>query len=350
MKASFKKYILNFKNPSGTSRGILRTKETWFLFLEENGRFGIGECGIFRGLSFDDVPDYEERLKWLVSNINKEKSSLLQSLQKYPSIQFGLEQAFLSLASQNPFELFPSNFIATEHPIEINGLVWMGDIGFMKKQIQQKLEQGFRCIKMKIGAIDFDAEIRLLSSIRKDFDKDKIELRVDANGAFTPLEAFEKLSTLSQLDLHSIEQPIRQGQWQEMYALCQKTPLPIALDEELIGITDVVEKRDLLQKIRPQFIILKPSLVGGFKGSEEWIAIADELKIGWWVTSALESNIGLNAIAQWTATLNNPLPQGLGTGSLFTNNFESPLTVANGGLYYDKEKMWQQNLIKNLCL
>ncbi|MFD0797404.1 o-succinylbenzoate synthase [Maribacter chungangensis] len=350
MKASYKKYILNFKNPSGTSRGILRTKETWFLILEENGRFGIGECGIFRGLSMDDVPDYEDRLRWLVSNINKEKGILLRSLQKYPSIQFGLEQALLSLSAQNPFELFPSNFIASKHPIEINGLVWMGDIEFMKVQVQQKLEQGFRCIKMKIGAIDFNAEVALLTSIRNNFDKDKIELRVDANGAFSPGEALEKLNILSQLDLHSIEQPIRQGQWQDMKLLCQETPLPIALDEELIGITDGVEKRDLLQQIRPQYIILKPSLVGGFQGSEQWIAIAKELNIGWWVTSALESNIGLNAIAQWTATLKNPLPQGLGTGGLFTNNFDSPLTVSNGGIFYDQAKSWKANLIKDLCL
>jgi len=350
MKASYKKYILKFKNPSGTSRGVLRTKETWFLILEENGNFGIGECGIFRGLSSDDVPNYEEQLKWLTSNINQETDALLQALQKYPSIQFGLEQALLSLASENPFQLFPSAFTASEQPIEINGLVWMGDIEFMKNQIQQKLEQGFRCIKMKIGAIDFAAEVDLLAAIRKNFNAAKIELRVDANGAFSPSKALEKLRILSQLDIHSIEQPIKQGQWQEMRILCEQTPLPIALDEELIGIFDVAKKRKLLQKIGPQYIILKPSLVGGFRGSEEWIAIAEEYGIGWWVTSALESNVGLNAISQWTATLENPLPQGLGTGSLFTNNFESPLTVANGGIYYDKAKIWQENLIEDLCI
>lgn len=350
MKASYKKYILKFKNPSGTSRGVLRTKETWFLILEENGRFGIGECGLFRGLSMDDVPEYEERLKWLTSNISQEKNSLLQALRKYPSIQFGLEQALLSLASQNPFELFPSGFTTSEQPIEINGLVWMGDVAFMKDQVQQKLEQGFQCIKMKIGAIDFDAEVDLLTSIRNNFDKDKIELRVDANGAFEPSEALDKLEILSRLDLHSIEQPIKQGQWPEMKTLCDQTPLPIALDEELIGITDAEEKQAMLQKIKPQYIILKPSLVGGFEGSAEWIAIAEKQNIGWWVTSALESNVGLNAIAQWTATLHNFLPQGLGTGGLFTNNFDSPLTVSNGGIFYDQTKSWQDNLIKDLCL
>ncbi len=350
MKASYKKYILNFKNPSGTSRGVLRTKETWFLILEENGSLGIGECGIFRGLSVDDVPEYEEKLKWLSSNISQEKRVLLESLEKYPSIQFGLEQALLSLAAQHPFELFSSDFTESSRPVEINGLVWMGDVEFMKDQVAQKLEQGFRCIKMKIGAVDFNDELDLLASIRKNFSKDKIELRVDANGAFLPGEALDKLTLLSQLDLHSIEQPIKQGQWIEMRTLCEKTPLPIALDEELIGITRLEGKKALLQQVKPHYIILKPSLVGGFKGSEEWIAIAEEHHIGWWVTSALESNIGLNAIAQWTATLKNPLPQGLGTGSLFTNNFDSPLTVANGGIYYDQAKSWQEHLIKDLCI
>lgn len=350
MKASYKKYILNFKSPSGTSRGVLRTKETWFLILEENGRFGIGECGIFRGLSMDDVPDYEDKLNWLISHIDQEKRVLFNALEKYPSIQFGLEQAFLSLASKDPFELFPTDFMNSKQPIAINGLVWMGDIEFMKAQINQKLEQGFRCIKMKIGAVDFNDELDLLASIRKEFDRDEIELRVDANGAFSPNEALDKLTQLSHFDLHSIEQPIKQGQTIKMKVLCENTPLPIALDEELIGITTLKAKRALLQQVKPQYIILKPSLIGGFKGSEEWIAVAEEHDIGWWVTSALESNIGLNAITQWTATLKSPLPQGLGTGSLFTNNFDSPLTVVNGGIYYDQAKVWQKNLIADLCI
>jgi o-succinylbenzoate synthase len=350
MKARYKKYDLNFKRPSGTSRGVLRTKETWFLILEENGRYGIGECGLFRGLSHDDVSGYEEQLRWLVANINTDKKTLLTALNQYPSIQFGLEQAALSLTSENPFELFPSDFTKSERPIEINGLIWMGEPEYMHEQIQQKIEEGFRCIKMKIGAIDFDAEVNLLESIRKKFDKDKIELRVDANGAFSPDEALDKLKLLSQLDLHSIEQPIKQGQQEHMKTLCERTPLPIALDEELIGVTDFTEKEELLKRINPQYIILKPSLVGGFQGSEEWIAIAKKHNIGWWVTSALESNVGLNAIAQWTATLDNLLPQGLGTGGLFTNNFDSPLTVSNGGIYYDRNTLWQEHLIESLCI
>ncbi|MEP2278055.1 o-succinylbenzoate synthase [Maribacter sp.] len=350
MKATFKKYLLNFKNPSGTSRGILRTKETWFLFLEEKGKWGIGECGLFRGLSFDDVPGYEEKCTWVTENIHLGETELLKQLIHFPSIQFGLEQAFLSLRSTNPFQLFNSTFLNNQTPISINGLVWMGDQEFMHQQIEEKLELGFSCIKMKIGAIDFNTEIALLKSIRERYSREDIELRVDANGAFSPKEALSKLKILSKLHLHSIEQPIKQGQWEEMQKLCKTTPLPIALDEELIGVVNVTKKQELLQTINPQYIILKPSLVGGFSGSNEWISIAKKNNLGWWVTSALESNIGLNAIAQWTATLNNKMPQGLGTGSLFTNNIDSPLEVDNGGLFYNISKKWNTNLIESLCI
>ena len=344
MKASFKKYILNFKQASGTSRGILKTKETFFLKLESNATIGIGECGLFRGLSIDDRPDYEKKLEWLCENINLDKDFLLDELKEFPSIQFGLEQALLSLKSENRFELFPSKFTKSEDEILINGLIWMGSEAFMKKQITGKIEAGFSTIKMKIGAIDFETELSLLKSIRNNFSSNDIELRVDANGAFKPNDALEKLKRLSDFEIHSIEQPIKQGQLDEMADLCKKTPLPIALDEELIGIFDVTKKAKLLQIINPQFIILKPSLVGGFRGSSAWIKIADEKNIGWWITSALESNIGLNAIAQWTFTLNNKMPQGLGTGSLFTNNFECPLEVENGRLLYNNNLKWKFNL------
>ena len=350
MKATFKKYLLNFKNPSGTSRGILRTKETWFVILEDDGKFGIGECGLFRGLSVDDVPEYEKKCIWVSEHIALGENLLLKELINFPSIQFGLEQAFLSLRSQHPFELFESSFLRENRPININGLVWMGSMEFMLNQIEEKLKNGFSCIKMKIGAIDFEAEIEILKSIRNRYSKDEIELRVDANGAFSPTEAFNKLEILSKLDLHSIEQPIKPGQAKEMYELCRNTPLPIALDEELIGVVDVAKKRQLIQIIQPQYIILKPSLVGGISGSQEWIDIAEINRVGWWVTSALESNIGLNAIAQWTATLNNIKPQGLGTGSLFSNNFECPLEVKNGGLFYNSAKEWKSNLINDLCI
>ncbi|MCF1421864.1 o-succinylbenzoate synthase [Mangrovimonas futianensis] len=344
MTAEYKQHQLQFKKPSGTSRGILKTKETWFIILEQNGKRGIGECGILRGLSADDRPDYEHQLKWTCHNISLGLSALYKANKEFPSIQFGLEMAFKSLESQTPFELFPSAFTKGEESIAINGLIWMGNEDFMKEQIESKLSTGFNCIKMKIGAIDFETEFKLLKSIRKTFSKEEIEIRVDANGAFPPSEALDKLKKLAELDLHSIEQPIKQGQFQEMAQLCELTPLPIALDEELIGVFDVTSKQELLQTIKPQYIILKPSFVGGWEGSQEWINLAERENIGWWITSALESNVGLNAIAQWTYTLNNKMPQGLGTGGLFTNNFDSPLTVSNGTLQYQNNLNWKFNL------
>ena len=343
MIANYTKHILEFKRPSGTSRGVLKTKETWFIILEQNGKRGIGECGILRSLSVDDVPEYEAKLKWTCEHIHLGLTYLLHELISFPSIQFGLEQAFLSLKQDHPFELFPSKFTNGLDNISINGLVWMGDEQFMKAQIKEKLEQGFSCIKMKIGAIDFETEIKLLQSIRKEYSKADIELRVDANGAFLPSNALEKLKILSDLDLHSIEQPIQPKQLDVMAELCQTSPLSIALDEELIGVFSVTDKEKVLQTIQPQYIILKPSLVGGFKGSEEWISIAERQNIKYWITSALESNVGLNAISQWTYMLNSELPQGLGTGSLYTNNIDSPLEVKNGALYYNNRLNWEFN-------
>jgi o-succinylbenzoate synthase len=345
IKANYKKYMLNFKNPSGTSRGVLRTKETWFIILQENDAIGIGETGLFRGLSIDDVPNYEEKLIWVCKNIHLGLLILLRELVEFPSIQFGLEQAFLSLKSKDRFELFPSEFTKGNDAIDINGLIWMGEKDFMKEQIKEKLKAGFSCIKMKIGAIDFDTEIELLQSIRNEFCSDEITLRVDANGAFNPKNALEKLKRLAALEIHSIEQPIQQGQIAEMAELCLKTPLPIALDEELIGVFSSEEKKKLIQTIKPQYIILKPSLVGGFAGTQEWIDIAIENNADWWITSALESNIGLNAIAQFTFTLQSNLPQGLGTGGLFTNNFQSPLEVKSGTLQYNSTLDWNFNII-----
>ncbi len=345
IKATYKKYILNFKQASGTSRGILKTKETWFIFLTNGDKQGIGECALFRGLSSDDRPDYEKKLKWVCKNINKGLDILVSELVELPSIQFGLEIAFRSLNSEDNFKLFPSKFTESESSIPINGLIWMGSEAFMKQQIEEKINAGFTCIKMKIGAIDFQAECKLLKSIRASFSSKDIELRVDANGAFSSSEALDKLKTLSDFDLHSIEQPIKQGQIEDMAKLCEMTPLPIALDEELIGVFSVTKKEKLIQTIRPQFIILKPSLVGGFIGSDEWIDIAEQNHTGWWITSALESNIGLNAIAQYTYNKQSDLPQGLGTGNLFTNNIDSPLEVKNGALQYDNKLNWNLELL-----
>jgi len=346
MEAYYRKHILDFKRPSGTSRGVLRQKATWFIIIEDNGQIGIGECGLLAGLSIDDRPDYESKLQWACDHITLGFDQLWDDLIAYPSIQFGLEQAFKSLSQAQPFELYPSEFTRGEKGIPINGLIWMGDEDFMKSQIKTKIDQGFACIKMKIGAIDFDTEIKLLTAIRKEFSASDIELRVDANGAFTLENAMSKLEQLAELDIHSIEQPIKQGQWEAMAELCRKTPLPIALDEELIGIFEAQEKKKLIQTIRPQYLIFKPSLIGGFKGVKQWITHCNEASIDWWVTSALESNIGLNAIAQWTFTLNNPLPQGLGTGSLYTNNISSPLQVIGQELYYASNSKWDLEYLK----
>ncbi|WP_417602694.1 o-succinylbenzoate synthase [Owenweeksia hongkongensis] len=339
MKATWKKYTLNFKQASGTSRGILRTKDSYFIFLEKDGKQGIGECGILKGLSADDRPDYEPKLNWLKENIHLAEAELYAELVEFPSIQAGLEMALLDLKSENHI-LFPSDFTQGKAMQPINGLIWMGDVNFMKEQVAQKLKDGFAVLKMKIGAINFEDELAILKSIRSEFGADELELRVDANGAFFPSEAMDVLNRLADLKIHSIEQPIKKGQWQELAALCEVPPIAIALDEELIGVFTQAKKRELLRTIRPQHIILKPSFVGGFRGSEEWIALVKEMYMGWWVTSALESNIGLSAITQWNYTQENKIPSGLGTGSLYTNNFESPLYVKDGGIGYNPEQSW----------
>jgi len=348
LKATYHKYILHFKRPSGTSRGVMTEKETWFIVLEKEGKKGIGECGILRGLSIDDRPDYEEKLRWTCANIHLGENQLWEALVEFPSIQFGVEMAFRSLVSESPFLLFPSDFTDGRKSIPINGLVWMGEESFMKQQIEEKLADGFRCVKLKIGAIDFDTELELLRFIRQHFTPEQVEIRVDANGAFDSHLALNKITQLSEFEIHSIEQPIQKNNTDSMADLCKTTPIPIALDEELIGVFSLQEKETLLQKIKPQYLILKPSFIGGFRGAKEWISLAEKYNIGWWITSALESNIGLNAIAQWTFLQHNLMPQGLGTGALYTNNFDCPLTVSKGQLWYVKDKDWKFDFeIKN---
>lgn len=320
-------------------------KETWFLVIEMDAKTGVGECGLLRSLSIDDRPDYEERLRWVCANIHLGEAVLWEALIEFPSIQFGVEMAFRSLESLSSFLLFPSAFTEGQESIQINGLVWMGNEVFMKQQIEEKLSAGFKCIKLKIGAIDFEKELALLRFIRTHFDEKTIEIRVDANGGFSSEEALDKLFELAGFKIHSIEQPIQKNQHDSMSDLCKSSPIPIALDEELIGVFTMAEKDDLLRKIRPQFIILKPSLIGGFRGCAEWISLAEKYGIGWWVTSALESNIGLNAIAQWTFLQGNPMPQGLGTGGLYTNNIDCPLEVENGKLWYRPQKNWISDLL-----
>lgn len=336
MKATYQPYELIFKKPSGTSRGILKTKLTYLLKIEEGENRGIGECGLFKGLSYDDVPNYEEKLLWLCENINLDKDEIYKELLHYPSIWFGYEQAMLNLTHKEHL-YFINDFTENKAAIPINGLIWMGSIDFMKEQIKEKLQLGFHCIKLKIG-INWQEEKKVIEQLRHSFPVDKLELRVDANGAFTFEEAKVVLQELSDLKIHSIEQPIKAGNVEQMEILCKDTPTSIALDEELIEVVEMDKKRELLASIQPQYIILKPSLVGGFKGTDEWIRLAEERNIGWWITSALESNIGLNAIAQYTYNKNTKMPQGLGTGALFTNNFPSPLYLDGEYLKFNIEK------------
>ncbi|MGK0391685.1 MAG: O-succinylbenzoate synthase [Maribacter sp.] len=346
MVAHWKKHTLLFKRPSGTSRGVLKRKLSWFIILKDNEETYYGECGLLRGLSIDDVPEYEQKLAEVCQEIYRYEYWINEGLLDFPSIRFGLEMVMKAYLQKNQFDLFPSPFTQKEEGIKINGLVWMGEKSFMFEQIKEKIAKGFDCIKLKIGAIDFEAEINLLKYIRSQFSATEIEIRVDANGAFSPSTALDKLKILSDFRLHSIEQPIRQGQYEAMAGLCASTPLPIALDEELIGVNLLAKKEELLDIINPQYIILKPSLVGGFKSSEEWISLAESKKIDWWSTSALESNIGLNAISQWTYTMNSSMHQGLGTGQLYTNNIPSPLEVEGGCIYYRNAGKWDLGLLQ----
>jgi o-succinylbenzoate synthase len=329
---------LHFKKPAGTSRGVYTQRKSWFIHLsstESPERIGIGECAPLPNLSCDDVPEYEEVLSNACQRFMETGSIDIEGLRNYPSILFGLETA-LRQYQANSTALWDTPFSRSEVGIPINGLIWMGSYKEMIEQVEAKIKAGFRCIKLKIGAIDFEEELNILRIIRQHFTAKEIELRVDANGAFSPFDAMDKLKQLAELDLHSIEQPIRAGQWEEMARLTSSTPLPIALDEELIGCNQPEKKAELLTAIQPQYIILKPSLHGGIQGGEEWIKEAEKRQIGWWITSALESNIGLNAIAQWCATFKNPLPQGLGTGALFTDNIDMPLEIRQDCLWYNR--------------
>ncbi len=340
------KHTLQFKRPSGTSRGVLNTKDSWLVSRWEDAQLvGIGECSIIEGLSPEDPYLMDDRVASLCQvELDGDMKRLIQ---QNPSIKFGRETLSKSTDSEDPFVLYVNSFSRGEAGIPINGLIWMGSKSFMFDQIKIKLNEGFRCIKLKIGAIGFEEELSLLKYIRSEFTVDDVELRVDANGAFAPKDALQKLLRLSEFELHSIEQPIRQGQWEQMAQLCAETPLDIALDEELIDIISRQEKKRCLDIIKPQYIILKPSLVGGWASSEEWIKLAEESDIGWWATSALESNIGLNAISQWVGSMDTSMPQGLGTGGLYSNNISSPLYIRDAAIWMDPEGAWDLSLLRS---
>lgn len=332
MKVWFEKYQLRFKNPVLTSRGAMSVKNGYFVFVEQEEKTGIGECSFIEGLSCDNLLQYEEQLNEICLSPLRfiHNTALLQN--QYPSIRFGLEMALLSLSAKDEC-LFESDFSKGKKGIPINGLVWMGTASFLQKQIEEKISAGFTCIKMKVGALDFATELKLIEGIRNRFSVSEIEIRLDANGAFTAKDVFEKLHVLSAFQIHSIEQPIQPKQYSLMKEICAAKIIRIALDEELIGVNTIEEKAALLNQIKPDFIILKPSLLGGFASSNEWIEIAESNKVAWWATSALESNVGLNAIAQWVATKNNHLPQGLGTGGLYENNTATQLFIKQGELW-----------------
>ena len=340
------KKILHFKQPAGTSRGVYTTRKIWLVHLSEGDKTGVGECAPLPDLSCDALPDetYEAKLHQFCQALCETGEMDDDALRPYPSMRFGLETALLSLQSSlhSPLSthlLFDTPFSRGEEGIPINGLVWMGRYDEMLQRMEEKLEKGFRCVKLKIGAIDFEQELDLVKRIRDRFSFHEVELRLDANGAFKYEEALYKLELLSQYAIHSIEQPIRQGQWAYMAELCRESPLPIALDEELIGVNDPEMKSHMLNIIKPRYIILKPSLHGGMMGCREWIEIAKQQGIGSWITSALESNIGLNAIAQFASDVYGPhirLPQGLGTGQLFTDNIPMPLEIVKDKLMIKK--------------
>lgn len=339
---------LKFKQPAGTSRGVYYTRKVWYILLtsaDPKIRFtGLGECAPLYDLSCDYTDNYEEQLQRICQEVEQSQNLDSNKLRPYPSILFGLQSAFRSAAGSlggDYLKLYPSAFTRGEKGININGLVWMGSYEEMCQRMEEKLKMGFRCVKLKIGAIDFESELSLIKQLRRRYDASTIELRVDANGGFSPEDAPRILNELARYQIHSIEQPIRQGNWSEMASLCANTPIPIALDEELIGVNDYKKKIELLDTIKPQYVVLKPSLHGAFTGAAEWIELARERGIGYWVTSALESNVGLNAIAQWCAAIDpdTTLPQGLGTGQLFVENFNAaPLYIEGDQLWYGSEK------------
>ena len=337
-QARFKEITLKFGFPAGTSRGVLYEKKSWFLILQDNQHYGIGECSLIPGLSPDNSECCISKIDELCRFINEGKDPGEFDLSGYPSISFGLETALSDLRNQGTKILFPSLFTLGKEGIDINGLIWMGSETFMIDQIKNKTQSGFSCLKLKIGAIDFESEVNLIKKVRNEFPD--LEIRLDANGAFAVSDALAKIEILSKYTIHSLEQPVRPGNWKSIAEICSKSPIPIALDEELIGIYDYPEKEKMLRLINPKYIILKPGLLGGLKASAEWIGLAAENGTGWWVTSALESNIGLNAIAQWTCTLGNKMVQGLGTGQIYENNIPSPLTIREGKLFYDTGKNW----------
>jgi O-succinylbenzoate synthase len=352
LQFSFFKKVFNFNFKARTSRGLMRDKTSWFIKVfhpEDPAMFGLGECGPLQGLSPDARPDFEEVLKSVLDKLANRDNLLLDEIYEhipsgFPSITFGLETAMLDLMNGGRRIIYQNSFLEGK-PIPINGLIWMGDMDFTMSQINTKIAAGFNCIKLKVGGLDFDRECDTLNYIRKRYFRDNITIRLDANGAFKIDDVLYRLEQLAKFSVQSIEQPIKPGQT-EMEELCRKSPIPIAFDEELIGKETTAQKKELLESLKPQFIILKPSLHGGLKSCSEWISLAEQYNCGWWITSALESSVGLNAICQFTANYPITMHQGLGTGSIYENNFTSPLCVEKGTIFFDPAINWTDDFEK----
>lgn len=343
LKASIRKHTFSFLHPAGTSRGIYNTRDSWFIYISNGEETGIGECPPLPGLSIDYSNDFEDYLRTICDDFNNENLDLSSGLNDFPSIKFGFETATKDLFYGGQRKIFDNDFFKGTEKIKINGLIWMGSIEYITRQVKEKLKNGFKCLKFKIGAFENDSELEIISKLRQQFNDSELEIRVDANGAYSPEKAKIVIEKLAKLKVHSIEQPIKAGSIKEMADLCNSSPVAIALDEELIGKKTIEEKIDLLNTVKPHYLILKPALLGGFSSSDEWISVAKKMGINWWATSALESTIGLNAIAQWVCSHDFFLPQGLGTGMIYSNNIESPLSLSNDYLFYDVNKKWSDN-------
>ncbi len=350
---SYQRRALRFNFPARTSRGALTEHTAYYLALRDmrnSGRPGWGEAAPLAGLSPDFGPSCEAQVRQLCEAVNKQRYTFLEDIQplklvreEQPALRFALETAVLDLAHGGRHQLYTNAFARGEAAIPINGLVWMGDAPFMRAQIRQKLAAGYSCLKLKIGSLDFATELALLAEIRAEASPAELTLRVDANGAFSPAEALGKLDQLARFGVHSIEQPLAAGQWAALAEVCRQSPIPVALDEELIGLTDPARQEALLAEVQPPYLVLKPTLLGGHAATQRWVSLAQTQGIGWWITSALESNIGLNAVAQLTGEYDVAgFAQGLGTGQLYHNNVAAPLRIAHGALHYDPAGPWEQ--------
>jgi len=346
IRATYITHPLIFVRPAGTSRGMLEEKPCFFIKLRSSqGETGIGEVSFIPGLSVEKQEDLEIQVHHICKLISRGEMDPVQHLPALPGVQFALETAILDLETGGEQLLFPSEFTEGKAGIPTNGLIWMGTKPFMISQIREKIKLGFRVLKMKVGSLDFSEELALVKWVRSEFGTADLEIRLDANGAWSPGEARNKLERLSDYWIHSIEQPIAAGQLEAMEQLCADSPIPVALDEELIGISESDKRNELLEQVRPAYIILKPGLLGGLSVAAEWIRLAEKHRAGWWLTSALESNVGLNAIAQWTWQQGISRPQGLGTGALYTNNILSPLEMSGQQLWYRPGDKWELNSI-----